>query len=101
LWNAYSTSGGPSAQSSARQPESRPSSHAVSSPNGAISNAEYSRKPASVSASNAPAQIISPVSTGYSTVPPTSAPFSVMAPDRYGNTCLSMSRPSHRYWMSE
>ncbi|GAA1250385.1 hypothetical protein GCM10009676_41320 [Prauserella halophila] len=101
LWNPYSTSGGPSAHSSARHPASLPSSHAVTRPNGASSTADQSRNSASVSAKTAPAQMSTPVSTGYSSVPPTSCPSAVMSPWTYGKTWLSTSLPSQRNWMSE
>lgn len=80
LWYAYSTSGGPTAHSSARQRASLPSSQPVASPNGAISSAENSRNSASLCAKIAPPQISRPVSTGYSTTPPTRTPLGVMLP---------------------
>lgn len=80
LWNPYSNSGGVAAHSSAVRPVSRPSIHAVASPNGASSSAECWKNSASVCAPIAPSHISNPVSTGYSTVPPVSKPSGVMPP---------------------
>ncbi|GAA4802247.1 hypothetical protein [Tomitella cavernea] len=101
LWKANNTTAGLSDHHSARHPAIRPSSHAVSSPNGAMMMALWSRKAASVCDPMPPSHMSSPLSTGYSTVPPNRLPEAVMPPCRNGKTWLSMSRPIHRYWMSE
>jgi hypothetical protein len=69
---AYPASAGAAAQTSARRPAIRASSHPVSSPNGASSSAEAARNCASLRANWPVNQMNMPVSTGYSIAPPTS-----------------------------
>ena len=56
---------------------------------------------AALGASQGVFHMSTPLSTGYSTVPPVRAPDEVMPPSTKGKTWRLMPRPIHNCWMSE
>ena len=89
----------------ARGPDSRPSSPAVSSPNGARKKAVSARYSPSLEANRPTNHMNRPVTIGYSSAPFSSDPsgrsVSTSRPFTYGKVWSLMPRPTHSCWTSE